>query len=168
MGIVDGWGPWQVESVAVEDRAAAGLLRRYFAEMVARYVGRVATADEVDAAMAEDPSAMLRAPAGRFLLARYRGAAAGCAGVRLLGGGIAEMKRVFVDVDHRGRGGGAVLVDAVERCAAELGATVVRLDTRGDLVEARGLYTKLGYRRIPAYNDGPYAEHWFEKSLGRR
>ncbi|MEH0973839.1 hypothetical protein V6U77_22190 [Micromonospora sp. CPCC 205546] len=45
------------------------------------------------------------------------------------------------------------------------GVDRIRLDTRGDLVEARALYARHGYREIPAYHDGPYAEHWFEKVL---
>ncbi len=41
----------------------------------------------------------------------------------------------------------------------------IRADTRHDLVEARGLYTKHGFVEIPAYSRGPYADHWFEKRL---
>jgi hypothetical protein len=44
-------------------------------------------------------------------------------------------------------------------------AWTVRLDTRGALVEARGLYAEHGYREIPAYSDGPYSDHWFQKDL---
>ncbi|NYV79008.1 GNAT family N-acetyltransferase, partial [Streptomyces sp. UH6] len=39
------------------------------------------------------------------------------------------------------------------------------LDTRSDLVEARALYARLGYRETPPHNDGVYAEHWFAKDL---
>jgi hypothetical protein len=41
----------------------------------------------------------------------------------------------------------------------------MRLDTRGDLTEARALYARLGYDEVEPFNDGPYAEHWFEKAL---
>ncbi|MBM0225765.1 GNAT family N-acetyltransferase [Micromonospora sp. ATA51] len=37
--------------------------------------------------------------------------------------------------------------------------------TRSDPVEARTLYARHGYVEIPAYNNGRYAEHWFEKAL---
>jgi len=33
------------------------------------------------------------------------------------------------------------------------------------LVEARRLYARLGYREVPPFNAGQYAEHWFEKTL---
>jgi hypothetical protein len=41
----------------------------------------------------------------------------------------------------------------------------MRLDTRGDLTEARSLYAARGYREVSAYNANPHAEHWFEKEL---
>lgn len=47
----------------------------------------------------------------------------------------------------------------------EHNVSLLRLDTRADLVEARGLYAALGYREVSAFNSGPYAEHWFAKKL---
>ncbi|CAM5536760.1 Acetyltransferase OS=Streptomyces glaucescens OX=1907 GN=SGLAU_10760 PE=4 SV=1 [Streptomyces glaucescens] len=46
------------------------------------------------------------------------------------------------------------------------GASGLVLDTRGDLVEARTLYARLGYEETAPHNDEPYAEHWFAKNLG--
>lgn len=45
---------------------------------------------------------------------------------------------------------------------------MLRLDTRSDLVEARALYVRHGFAEIPAYNDNPYAQHWYEKPLPDR
>jgi GNAT superfamily N-acetyltransferase len=154
---------------------AVAILRDYFAEMVSRFHRRDATDAEVDAVMAENPSVDL----ALFLLAFPAAPAAqtdhvpragrtppvGCVGLRLLAPPVAELKRMFVRPAFRGRGIGAGLLAAAERGARSLGATAVRLDTRHDLVEARGLYTGHGYVEIPAYNDGPYAEHWYEKRL---
>ncbi|MFY1670706.1 GNAT family N-acetyltransferase [Plantactinospora sp. WMMB334] len=66
----------------------------------------------------------------------------------------------------RRRGGGVRLLGAVEEAAAAYGMSTMRLDTRHDLVEARALYARQGYREVPAYSVDPYAEHWFEKRLG--
>ena len=33
------------------------------------------------------------------------------------------------------------------------------------LTEAIGLYRSAGYREVAAFNDEPYADHWFEKRL---
>ncbi|MGH3900836.1 MAG: GNAT family N-acetyltransferase [Pseudonocardiaceae bacterium] len=156
---------WAVASTPIDDRDARYLLRLYFTEMASRYFGRVATDEEIDAAMLEDPSADLVPPDGLFLLARRAGDPAGCVGLRRLSTEIAEITRMFIRANARRHGGGSALLTAVESGARQLGASIVRLDTRHDLVEARNLYAKHGYVEIPAYSQGPYADHWFEKRL---
>jgi hypothetical protein len=56
-------------------------------------------------------------------------------------------------------------VAAAEEAARVLGARRLILDTRGDLVEARALYARLGYTETGPHNDDIYAEHWFRKDL---
>ena len=41
----------------------------------------------------------------------------------------------------------------------------MRLETNQRLTEAIQLYRSAGYTEIPAFNDEPYAHHWFEKRL---
>lgn len=157
----------QLEIMAVPvcgDRASE-MLRAYFADVASRYYGRPATNAELDAAMAEDPSDALLPPHAVFLLAQEGTEPVGCVGVRLLEPGVAELKRMFVLADRRGRGIGARLLARAEESARDLGAALVRLDTRHDLVEARRLYLRRGYREIPGYNNGPYAEVWYERRL---
>ena len=91
----------------------------------------------------------------------------GCAGLRLIGPGIAELTRMFVHPRARRTGGGHALLAAAEDAARDLGSHTMRLDTRADLIEARALYTAHGYAEIPAYSHGPYADHWYEKHLRR-
>ena len=43
----------------------------------------------------------------------------------------------------------------------------MRLYTNRSLDEAKAMYRANGYREIARYNDDPYANHWFEKSLPR-
>jgi hypothetical protein len=43
---------------------------------------------------------------------------------------------------------------------------VLRLETNQALEEAIALYRSSGYREVAAFNDEPYAHHWFEKVLG--
>ncbi|MEH0938074.1 GNAT family N-acetyltransferase [Micromonospora psammae] len=155
---------WSIRPAHPDHPEAVALLRRYFDEMVRRYHGRPCRAGEVESAMADDPSGDLVAPTGLLLLAHRQDAPAGCAGLRLRPGW-AELTRVYVEPGHRGRGGGAALLAAVEEHARTLGVDRIRLDTRSDLAEARALYARHGYAEIPAFNDGPYAEHWFEKTL---
>ncbi|MEU5964558.1 GNAT family N-acetyltransferase [Micromonospora parva] len=155
---------WTTTAARPDQPDAALLLREYMTEMVVRYHRRPALPGEVDAALAEMPSDDLTAPSGLLLLARHGDELAGCAGLRWQRGW-AELTRVFVRTEHRGAGGGAALLAAVEERARAAGAERIRLDTRHDLVEARALYARHGYAEIPAYSRGPYADHWFEKRL---
>ncbi|MEU1359950.1 GNAT family N-acetyltransferase [Micromonospora zamorensis] len=157
--------PTWTTSVSRPDQPdAVLLLREYMTEMVVRYHRRPAVPGEIDKALAEMPSDDLTQPSGLLLLAHHDAEPAGCAGLRWHSGW-AELTRVFVRPAHRGAGGGAALLTAVEQHARAAGAEAIRLDTRADLVEARALYARHGYVEIPAYSHGPYAEHWFEKRL---
>ena len=51
----------------------------------------------------------------------------------------------------RRRGLGATLMTEVERLARRHGVRTLRLDTRADLVEARRLYSQLGFGEVPAF-----------------
>jgi hypothetical protein len=57
------------------------------------------------------------------------------------------------------------LIAAAEEAALGLGATIMRLDTRHDLVEATALYAHHGYVEVNPFSDSPYADYWFEKKL---
>ncbi len=148
---------WTVEASDVASPEGAALLRAYFTEVVDRYWGRPMPSSDVDQAMEEEPSDGFAA----FVVARFDGVPAGCAGLTASG----ELTRVYVSPPFRRRGGGRVLLRAIEDAARTLGLTRIRLDTRNDLVEARELYLACGYSEVPAFNEGPYADHWFEKKL---
>ena len=61
---------------------------------------------------------------------------------------------------------GTLLLDELRNAARARGLSRLRLDTRGDLIEARRLYARHGYVEVPPFSAGPYAEHWFAKVLG--
>lgn len=144
----------------------AALLRRdYYDEVAGRYWGRPATTAEIDEGLTNDGVELLAPPTGQFVVGRYEGKPGSCAGLLLVDAETAELTRVFVRPEFRSTGGGALLLAAIERAARACGVRRIRLDTRNDLVEARGLYAKHGYLEIPAFNRGPYAEHWFAKEL---
>lgn len=81
--------------------------------------------------------------------------AVACGAFRPLAPGIAEIKRMFVMPEHRGRGFSTAMLLRLENEASESGYTAVRLETRPLQHAAIALYEKLGYRRIPGY--GIYA-----------
>lgn len=123
--------------------------------------------EELESGLADTPSDDLAEPDGLFLIGCYDGAAQSCAGLRRHDADTVELTRVFVRPGLRGTGGGSRLLAAVDEAARSLGAHRIVLDTRLDLVEARALYTRHGYREIPAYSSGPYAQIWYGKELGR-
>ncbi|QFZ24584.1 GNAT family N-acetyltransferase [Saccharothrix syringae] len=144
---------------------AAAVLRDYYTDIVSRYWGRPVTEAELDRVLAEERSDDLVPPTGLLLVAFDDAGPVGCAGLRLLTAGLGEVTRVYVAGRARRRGLGGRLLREVESAALASGRTALRLDTRADLVEARRLYAGHGYREVPAFNDSPYAQHWFAKDL---
>ncbi|MFG1806682.1 GNAT family N-acetyltransferase [Streptomyces sp. NPDC049040] len=152
--------------VPVSHPDAVTLIRRYYAELISRYYGRPTDDAEISEVIGEEPSDDLVPPTGIFLVARTDGAPVGCLGVRVLDSDTVELTRMFVGPEARRRGVAGRLIAAAEGFARDtFCARVIRLDTRADLVEARALYARHGYREIARYNDSPYADHWFEKAL---
>ncbi|MFF2653036.1 GNAT family N-acetyltransferase [Streptomyces sp. NPDC058045] len=110
----------------------------------------------------------LRPPRGQFLVARLHGEPVGCGGLKLPADAPAEIKRLWVAPGTRGLGLARRLLTELELRAAEHGSGLVRLDTNKALEAATRLYRSSGYTEVPAFNDEPYAHHWFEKALPRR
>lgn len=72
---------------------------------------------------------------------------------------------MWVAPSVRGLGVGRRLLEELERHARRRGVAVLRLETNQTLTEAIGLYRSAGYVEVDAFNDEPYAHHWFEKRL---
>jgi GNAT superfamily N-acetyltransferase len=105
-------------------------------------------------------------PGTAWLVLYEDGVPVACGGVRPLGAGVAEIKRMFVTAAARGRGHGRALLAELERRAREAGYDRVRLYTTEVLHEARALYADAGYDRIDMPNVGDRAEDiWLEKRL---
>jgi DNA-binding MarR family transcriptional regulator/GNAT superfamily N-acetyltransferase len=109
----------------------------------------------------------LRPPQGLFVIARLHGEPVGCAGLKLPPGAPAEIKRMWVAPQARGLGLGRRFLAELEARAAQQDCDVLRLDTNKALTAAIGLYNSHGFQEVPAFNDEPYAHHWFEKRITR-
>ena len=132
----------------------------YFEELAARFPGGFDLHAD-DAPAAEE----FEAPAGCLIIARLFGEAVGCGALRPLAPGVGEIKRMWISPRVRALGIGRRLLDSLEQVARERRLRIVRLDTNASLAEALSLYRNSGYREICRYNDNPYAQHWFEKTL---
>ena len=155
----------RVEVVDPVGSVARRALRAHMDDIASRWYGRPATTEEIDRGLVEHPSDDLRAPDGLFLVAQQGPTVLGCAGLRFLGEGVGEVTRVYVAPPARGKGLGRRLMLRLEQLARERRVQTLRLDTRSDLVEARAMYASLGYVEVPAFNKGPFAQHWFSKTL---
>ncbi|MET8865698.1 GNAT family N-acetyltransferase [Nonomuraea sp. NPDC004580] len=89
-------------------------------------------------------------PAARFLLAEHDGHPVGCCAIQPAPGG-AELKRMYVTPQARGRGVARRLLAEAEDLATALGHRRIRLETGIHQPEAIALYTRAGYSPIPAY-----------------
>jgi DNA-binding MarR family transcriptional regulator/ribosomal protein S18 acetylase RimI-like enzyme len=136
-------------------------IRSYFAELDRRSPSGFDPGASLHVAPGE-----LVPPAGAFLIAHLRGEAVGCGVVRHHPGAPSEIKRLWVAEPARGLGLGRRLLAELEGLAAASGAPAARLDTNRELVEAIAMYRSAGYTEVPAFNDEPFAHHWFEKPLG--
>jgi DNA-binding MarR family transcriptional regulator len=151
----------QVRVVDPEHPDARRCLRAYVAELNRR---SDIPFDPSNGSTAEPHE--VRAPAGAFVVAYLNGEAIGCGAVKHRTGGPSDIKRMWVAESARGLGLGRRLLTTLEQLAHDSGAGVVQLETNDALVEAIALYRSAGYEEVPAFNDEPFAHHWFAKALG--
>jgi GNAT superfamily N-acetyltransferase len=150
--------------IHIEDPAtpdAKWCFEQYFAELNERFETGFSPALSIPAEAQE-----LKQPAGILLIARLGDRPVGCGALKLHPNAPAELKRMWIAPDARGIGLGRRLLEELERYAREAGVALIRLETNKALSEAILLYRRSGYVEVDAFNDEPYAHHWFEKRLG--
>lgn len=150
----------RIERIDPASPEARWCVARYFEELDARFEEGFDPGASIAAENAE-----LVPPLGAFLVAGVDGQPVGCGAVKRVEPGIGSIKRMWVDGSMRGLGLGRRILAALEREARDLGFATVRLETNRALVEAIRLYRSAGYREVAPFNEDPYAQHWFEKTL---
>ena len=105
----------------------------------------------------------------RFYVVRVAGRAVGCGGYAIGANSSAELKRIFVLPETRGKGIGQSMVIVLERAAIGEGVRLIQLETGVKSDEAIRLYKRLGYLERGPFGDyGPDPLSVFmEKPLGR-
>ncbi|HEY7635544.1 MAG TPA: helix-turn-helix domain-containing GNAT family N-acetyltransferase [Gemmatimonadales bacterium] len=134
-------------------------LAQYFGELGERFEAGFNPDRSISAAADE-----LRPPHGFFVIARLNGEPVGCGALKCHPNS-GEIKRMWVKGSSRGLGVGKRILGHLEDLARERQLPLLRLETNKALVEAQSLYKSAGYREVGAFNDEPYAHHWFEKRL---
>ena len=92
---------------------------------------------------------------GVFLVAYAGGEPLGCGAIRRIDPETAEIKRMYVEPNARGRGVGRMVLAALETEGRRLGVKRIVLETGERQLEALALYGQSGFSRIPAF--GEYA-----------
>lgn len=150
----------RIERVHPESREARWCIERYYAELDRRFESGFDPGASLPA-----PASALLPPRGAFLVAQVDGRPVGCGAVLTVSDGIGSIKRMWIAEEMRGLALGRRILAALEEGAAQLGVHTLRLETNRSLREAIGLYRSAGYTEVAAFNDDPYADHWFEKVL---
>jgi DNA-binding MarR family transcriptional regulator/GNAT superfamily N-acetyltransferase len=135
-------------------------IEQYFAELNQRFEAGFDPTLGIQALPYE-----LTPPGGLLLVARLREEPVGCGALKFHEHAPAEIKRMWVAPLVRGLGLGRRLLEALEHHARDAGVSVLHLETNHTLLEAIQLYRDCGYQEVEAFNDEPYAHHWFEKRL---
>ncbi len=150
----------EIRPVDPDGADARSCVRAYFAELDRRSESGF----DATAGISAEPHEVTP-PAGLFLVAYLRGEPVGCGAVKHHPGEASEIKRMWVAEPARGLGIARRLLAELENAAVASGAGTAHLETNKTLVEAIALYRSAGYVEVPAFNDEPFAHHWFEKRL---
>ena len=133
------------------------------AELIARYGGL----DDGELGLT---AAMFDPPTGSFVVARAAGEhPVGGAGVRTVGEGVGEVRRLWVDPAWRGGGIGRALMIGLEDAARALGLSALILATGDRQPEAVALYESSGWERLHVDKAGQPLPAWhlrFSKVIG--
>lgn len=136
----------EITAEPLDGPAAAGLVDDLVADLCRRYD------DPGGGGTPLDPVAF-RPPTGTFLVARLDGRPVACGGLRTVGEGVGEVKRMWVDPGARGRGVARQVLAALEQAGRDLGHRRLLLETGTLQPEAVALYASAGWSRVEPYGE---------------
>lgn len=140
--------------------AAAGLFREY-----AEWLGIDLCFQDFDNELV-NLDQMYAEPNGGIILCREGDNYIACVGVRRIDETVAELKRMYVQPGHQGKGIGSALLEEAIQLAQQLGYRSIRLDTLDHMHSAVGLYRKNGFQEIAPYYFNPNSNAlYFEKKI---
>jgi GNAT superfamily N-acetyltransferase len=133
----------ELRQVRLSDPQVAPLLEGLAEEYERRY----GPGDE----MASVQDQEFEPPDGEFLVLLENGVVVAGGGMRRFSRDTCEVKRMWTAPDHRCKGYASAVLNALEQEAKNRGYANLRLETGPAQPEARALYDRRGYGRIPTY-----------------
>jgi GNAT superfamily N-acetyltransferase len=149
-------------AVPMDQEPAASLVAAMRAEMKNLYKGLFLDSPDMPSAGPKQ----LGPPGGSFLVGFDEGGEpVCCGGIKDIGDGACEIKRMYVVPQSRRSGVAGELLAALEQAARDLGYEIARLDTGPRQPHAERLYRRAGYAPIGNFNGNPVASFFGEKAL---
>ena len=154
--------PITFRPIPLEEEPARSLVLAMREEIASIYTGVVLDGPEMPKAGPKE----LGPPGGVFLVGFDEAGTPVCGGgVKDIGEGACEIKRMYVVPEARNGGKGRELLVALEDAARELGYERARFDTGPEQHGARRMYLAAGYEPIENFNGNPMATFFGEKTL---
>lgn len=144
-----------IRTIKPEDNLMlAHIIRSSLAEFGANKPGTVYFDPTTDALFE-----LFQTPGSVYFVAEADGVLLGGAGLFPTAGlhsGVAELVKMYLKADARGKGYGRLLVNKVEETAKEMGYTALYLESMPELINALSMYEKMGYYYLkgPMGNSG--------------
>jgi GNAT superfamily N-acetyltransferase len=151
----------EFRDVPMDEEPAWSLSRAMVDEMSRLYDDKQIDGEDMPKATPRE----LGPPGGAFLVGFDGDHAVCCGGIKDLGDGACELKRMYVVPEARGAGTGRSLLTALEDRARSMGYAIARLDTGPRQPEAEAWYRRAGYAPIDNFNANPVASFFGEKAL---
>ena len=159
-----------------EDKARAGaLIRQYLEWLQTEAEERYGLHFDVEGMVASDlaDSGKFRPPDGRLYLVRYEGEVVGVGALKKLEEGVAEIQRMFVPPEFRGKGLGRAIVERLVEDARMVGYRQIKLESLSFLHAAHALYRSMGFEDVEPYGKNSMEsfqardqlEHYFESTV---
>lgn len=155
--VVDDWRMRILPPTSVEARF---LIDRLSSELADRY-------DQMDDGSGDYNAAQEESDRSVFVVGWLDNSPVACGALRPLTDDVAELKRMFVLPDYRGKKLAPRILQRLELEANRLGYNAIRLETGDRQPEAISLYQKSGYRQIPPFGKYVNSERsvCFEKTI---
>jgi GNAT superfamily N-acetyltransferase len=142
--------------VTEADKDEAGsLLREYLGWLNERLTDEYGLEFEADVMVQSDLSdpVKFQPPFGRFYVALLTDLAVGIGCLKKMEEGVAELQRMYVSPQFRGKGIGRAIANRLIEDARSIGYRKLRLESLDFLREAHSLYRSLGFHEIEPYAD---------------